>query len=165
MRPPPIAEGRRWLEQAVHDLAWADDLAQRGGYHIACFLAQQVAEKAIKAFLYATGEEIVLGHSVQRLASDAGESDSAFVENSRRWSALDAYYIPTRYPNGLPDSIPALVYTQEAAQDAVALARDAVEFVSEKIAGLEREQQARENEARENGPGSLATDDSEAAQN
>lgn len=102
MRSDPVTEGRRWLEQAVHDLTWADDLAQRGGYHIACFLAQQVAEKAIKAFLYATGEEIVVGHSVQRLASDAADSDPGFVESSSRWSSLDAYYNPDPVPERTP---------------------------------------------------------------
>ena len=30
-----------------------EDLAERGDYHIACFLAQQVGEKALKAFIYA----------------------------------------------------------------------------------------------------------------
>lgn len=105
MRPTPIAEGRRWLDQARHDLAWADDLADRGGNHIACFLAQQVAEKALKAYLYATGEEVVLGHSVQRLGTEAAEHEQRFKDKVTRWSVLDGYYIPTRYPNGLPDSI------------------------------------------------------------
>ena len=71
MRASPLEEGRRWLEQAAEDLRWADDLAERGGYHIACFLAQQVGEKALKAFLYAMGEELVLGHSVERLCGEA----------------------------------------------------------------------------------------------
>ena len=71
MRGSPAEEGRRWLEQAQEDLRWAEDLAQRGGYHIACFLAQQVGAKAFKAFLYAMGEELVLGHSVERLCGEA----------------------------------------------------------------------------------------------
>ena len=61
MRRSPLEEGRRWLEQAQEDLRWAEDLSRRGGYHIACFLAQQVGEKALKAFLYASGEEIGSG--------------------------------------------------------------------------------------------------------
>ena len=69
MRGGAREEGRRRLEQAEEDLRWARDLAERGGYHIACFLAQQVGEKALKALLYARGEEIVLGHSVERLCS------------------------------------------------------------------------------------------------
>jgi HEPN domain-containing protein len=34
-----------------------------------------------------------------------------------------------RYPNSLPDGIPANVYTQEAAQHAVAMAEEAVSYV------------------------------------
>lgn len=133
MRRNPIEEGKRWLEQASEDLYWAKDLAERGGYHIACFLAQQVAEKALKAFLYAMGEEVVLGHSVERLCRDASEFDNSFSEKLGRWSILDGYYVPTRYPNSLPDSIPARVYTADAAREAVKLATEVVEFVRRKI--------------------------------
>ncbi len=131
MHGEPKEEGRRWLAQAGEDLKWADHLAQHGGYHIACFLAQQVTEKAIKAFLYASGDEIVLGHSVERLCAAAARKDPRFAEKARRWSLLDAYYVPTRYPNGLPDGIPADVFTREAAVGAVDLARDAVTWVRE----------------------------------
>ncbi|HKB24344.1 MAG TPA: HEPN domain-containing protein [Methylomirabilota bacterium] len=133
MRSSPAEEGRRWLEQAREDLRWAEDLAQRGGYHIACFLAQQVGEKALKALLYAAGEELVLGHSVERLCAEAGGRDAHFRERARRWSILDSYYVTTRYPNSLPDSIPARVYTQDAAKDAVRLAREIVTDVGERL--------------------------------
>ena len=131
MRKNAFEEGQRWLSQAVEDLRWANLLAQEGGWHLACFLAQQVTEKALKAFLYAQGEEIVLGHSVERLCAAATRYRSEFSEKARRWSLLDGYYIPTRYPNGLPDGIPADVYTQDAALGAVALAKEAVEWVKE----------------------------------
>ena len=49
------------------------------------------------------------------------------------WSILDGFYIPTRYPNGVPDSIPARVYTKYAASQAVILADEIVEFVKKKI--------------------------------
>lgn len=140
MRLDPIAEGRRWLDQSRHDLAWAHHLAEHGANHIACFLAQQVAEKALKAFLYATGEEVVLGHSVQRLTTEAAEHEPRFAEKMSIWSSLDGYYIPTRYPNGLPESIPALVYTRDAARDAVALAQDAVDFITDVIDSLEQQE-------------------------
>jgi len=52
MKLPPDAEARRWLDQASVDLHWAEHLAQEGGFHLACFLAQQVGEKALKAYLY-----------------------------------------------------------------------------------------------------------------
>lgn len=133
MRRSPREEGQRWLEQAREDLRWARELARWGGYHIACFLAQQVVEKALKGFLYARGEEVVLGHSVQRLCEAAGAYDPSFQEKGRSWAILDGYYVPTRYPNSLPDSIPARVYTQAAAETAVELAAEAVAFVEERL--------------------------------
>jgi HEPN domain-containing protein len=131
LRDDPLAEARRWLDQATADLRWVQHLVREGGYHLACFLAQQVAEKAVKAFLYARGEEIVLGHSVERLCAAAAALEPGFAEKARRWSLLDGYYIPTRYPNGLPAGIPADVFTRDAAEGAAALAEEAVRFVEE----------------------------------
>lgn len=88
MRKSGIEEGKRWLEQAKEDLKWAQRLAEEGGYHIACFLSQQVAEKAIKAFLYAKGETIVIGHSVNLLSQKASQYDKRIGEKGERWSIL-----------------------------------------------------------------------------
>ena len=79
----------------------------QGNSHIACFLSQQVTEEAFRAYLYSQGEEIVLGHSVARLCAEAAEYQPEFLEKAKRWNMLDGYFIPTRYPNGLPDGIPA----------------------------------------------------------
>lgn len=129
----PIKEGKRWLEQAVEDLKWAKDLAERGGYHIACFLAQQVGEKALKAFLYYMGEEIVIGHSIERLCHFCSKYEIRFLEKVKRWAILDSYYVPTRYPNSIPDSIPARIYTRDYALEAVELAEEIVDFIKEKM--------------------------------
>jgi len=129
MRPEPKAEGERWIEQAEEDLKWAKDLSERGGYHIACFLAQQVAEKALKAYLYSKGKEVVLGHSVSRLCEECGGYQQLFEEKGSEWGILDSYYIPTRYPNGVPDSIPARVFGKTAAREAVTLAEEVVRVV------------------------------------
>lgn len=137
MRRTALEEGRRWLEQAQEDLRWAKDLAERGGYHIACFLAQQIGEKALKAVLYAHGEEIVIGHSIERLCRSASHWQPKLNERVTRWSILDGHYVPTRYPNSLPDSIPARVYTRDAAQEAVSLAEEIVDFARVVIQKLE----------------------------
>jgi HEPN domain-containing protein len=102
MREGPERQSERWLAQAAADLYWAEHLAREGGWHLACFLAQQVTEKALKAFLYAQGLEVVLGHSVGRLCAAAARYRPEFAEKAARWSLLDSYYVPTRYPNGLP---------------------------------------------------------------
>lgn len=129
MRRNALEEGSRWLEQAKEDLKWTKDLAERGGYHIACFLAQQVAEKALKAFLYSQGLEIVLGHSVGRLCQSARRFVPRFGKLAEKWAILDSYYVPTRYPNSVPDSIPAHVFSAAAAAEAVRLAEEVVTFV------------------------------------
>jgi HEPN domain-containing protein len=132
MRKGALEEGRRWVEQAKEDLKWAKELARLGGYHLACFLAQQVAEKALKGYLYGQGEEIVLGHSVERLCEIASSYDPRFSEKRNTWATLDAY-LPTRYPNAVPDSIPARIYTESVAKEAVSLAEEVVHFVEEAL--------------------------------
>lgn len=135
MRPEPLEEGRRWLDQARDDLRWAEHLAREGAYNIACFLAQQVAEKALKGFLYSRGADLVMTHSVDDLVRMAAEYDGAFRTAPQAWASLDGYYVPTRYPNALPGSIPARVYSREMAGPAVTLAREVVEFTARRMEG------------------------------
>lgn len=139
MRKSPLEEGRRWLEQAESDLRWAKLLAGAGGYDVACFLSQQVAEKAIKAFLYAQGEELVFSHAVERLCDAASRYDTAFTQFADRWSFLDIYYISARYPNSVPDSIPAMVFTQDTALGAVSAAGEVVAAVGERLTHMGEE--------------------------
>ena len=47
---------------------------------------------------------------------------------------LDQYYVPTRYPNGLPGGIPADVYTTTQATAAVDIARRIVAVVRRELA-------------------------------
>ncbi len=133
MKRDPKAEGARWLEQAEADRRGAQLLLDGASYHLACFIAQQVAEKALKAFIYAQGEEFVTGHSVEALCRWAAEFDADFEQLRQEIAPLDGYYIPTRYPNGLPDSIPARVYTRSAAEDALRLADRALRLGREKL--------------------------------
>ncbi len=127
-------EGRRWLEQATEDLKWARLLLKEGGFHLVCFLAQQIAEKALKAFLYGQGEEIVIGHSIERLGAHLSQHIPEIKKQIDRWSMLDGYYVTARYPNSLPaGSIPARVYQKDAAQEALQLAEEAVAFVEKRL--------------------------------
>ncbi len=123
------SDAARWLEQSEDDLGWAKHLAPAGAHNLACFLSQQVAEKALKALLYDAGEELVLGHSVEDLCTRAAIAVPDIAERCAHWGALDAFYVPTRYPDALPGSIPARVYDRRAADEAVATAEDVVNAV------------------------------------
>ena len=64
------------------------------------------------------------------LCHDAGRHDPAFAELGREAAALDQYYIPTRYPNGLPGGIPADAYTRADADRALALSACVIDLVA-----------------------------------
>jgi HEPN domain-containing protein len=106
-----MTEAERWLEQARRDLGDARYAAAGSRWNLACFLAQQAAEKALKAYLFSRGAEAVWGHSVAELCQDAAAHDAEFEAIRAEAAALDQYYIPTRYPNGLPGGIPADAYS------------------------------------------------------
>ena len=127
------AEGARWLAQAQHDIR-AAALTQREKFpEIACFLAQQAAEKGLKAFLYTQGERPVLGHATHLLLPRCAEYDETFAPLLDLCRQLDQYYISTRYPNGVPDGIPHDVYTDSQAAQAVAAAQKRLAFVEKQL--------------------------------
>lgn len=124
-------EARRWFRQAQSDLAVVHTLRSAGHYAATCFHSQRMAEKGLKAVLYSQGRRVVLGHSVQELARQCQGYEAAFAGLSNEAALLDQFYIPTRYPNGLPSpNIPEETYTEaqaETAQAAAARVLDTVE--------------------------------------
>ena len=95
----------------------------------ACFQAQQAAEKALKAFLRLKGYRNLISHSVFALLRQCQEIEPEFakVEDVRE---LDQYYLPTRYPDGLPHGVPHLFYRKENAQRCQSLAESVIELVA-----------------------------------
>ncbi len=88
-------------------------------------------EKALKAILYSQGSRVVIGHSVRELALRCAKIDPSFAPLTESAALLDQFYIPTRYPNGLPaPAVPSETYTasqasmaQEAAEKVLAVVR------------------------------------------
>jgi HEPN domain-containing protein len=117
-------EAERWMKTAEEDLCAAEILAQAGAFAQACFYAQQSAEKAVKALWYAIDAD-PWGHSVQKLILDFPKKQT--LPDLDRWieqaALLDKFYIPTRYPNGLPDLTPGQVYTRKDAQQGLETAQ------------------------------------------
>lgn len=128
-----MTEASRWFEQARRDLDDAEFAASGSRWNLACFLAQQAAEKALKAYLYGRGAEAVWGHSVAELCEDAASHDENFRRLGSEAAALDQYYIPTRYPNGLPGGIPADAYTRTDGERALGLCRAVLDLVGRSL--------------------------------
>ena len=122
MSPRTNDEAARWLAEAAADLDTARYLADGRRFNTACFICQQSAEKAVKSFLYARGVEEPWGHSVATLLEDALTYDPSIEPLLDLGPVLDKYYIPTRYPNGLPGGIPSRAYTAQDADQALSAA-------------------------------------------
>lgn len=78
-----------------------------------------------------------MGHSVEALARWAAEFEDDFEALRETVGPLDGYYIPTRYPNGLPDSIPARVYNRPTADEVLRLTDLVLHYVQSKLRGGE----------------------------
>jgi len=107
-----------WIKQAERDIEKAKLDAQWGYYEWACFTSQQAAEKAVKAVFQKLNAE-TWGHGIKPLLENLpSEVQGDLIDAARR---LDKFYIPTRYPNGLPSGIPHEEEAEQAIKDAEAI--------------------------------------------
>jgi len=103
-----MKQARRDLENARYELL--------GGYYEwSCFLAQQAAEKAVKAVFQKLGAE-AFGHSVTGLLESLPTEMKPSDELMDDAKELDKAYIPTRYPNAHPQGAPYQFYTKKEAE-------------------------------------------------
>lgn len=132
-----LHEANRWLQTARDDLNAARALEQAGLFAHACFQCQQCGEKAVKA-LYFFIEADPRGHSIQKLLEEFPEPN--WLKPREQWlkyaAFLDKFYIPTRYPNGLPDLTPGQVYNSDDAVQAFERASFLLEETHKVIKGL-----------------------------
>jgi HEPN domain-containing protein len=117
------AEAQRWLATAEEDLLGAmamlerDDVAPR----LACFLAQQAAEKALKARLIAHGIAFPRIHDLLALRALLPPETPAGLDDADL-AGLSAWAVEARYPGDLPDATPADARTAVAGARAILVA-------------------------------------------
>lgn len=125
-------EAARWLRTAQDDLDTAVILNEKKKFAHSCFHSQQAGEKALKAIWYFVDAD-PWGHSIKKLIEDLESVDSDVYEYlkvmNRPGMILDRFYIPTRYPNGLPDITPDMAFNEEDAQTCLGYAKKIVETV------------------------------------
>jgi len=121
-----------WLEQAQRDLQKAEIDLRYEYWEWVCFTAQQAAEKAVKAMLMKLGNS-VWGHAITPMlrSLEQAEVPTVIFEHAQ---LLDAYYIPTRYPNGFAEGKPSDYYNRKQAQEALDAASEIIRFCKSHIA-------------------------------
>jgi HEPN domain-containing protein len=133
-------EGWRYIKQAEKDHEVACFLHAQGNtdyYNMVCFLSQQVAEKSLRALLLALAakDNRVGGlrwHDLKgripflQVDKDVKSQLNALVD------PLEKYYLATRYPDKWPgeDKVPAQLYSQEKADDALARAGEVLNLAT-----------------------------------
>ena len=125
-----LKRARQWKYQAENDLLWAKQSFTGGFFAQSCFVAQQVAEKALKSLAMYRGFEVERGHSVKDLVKaldlEKNFEQAAFV--------LDLYYLSTRYPDAV-DGVPFEQFNKKQADEALKYAEEIVLRVKEEFIG------------------------------
>ncbi|OFA16649.1 hypothetical protein A4U49_06265 [Acidithiobacillus ferrivorans] len=125
-----LKESARWFTSAQDDLDAARLLLHGQKFPLACFHAQQCAEKSFKAALIASGKAPkthAISSLVKSLPPELLESQSILLKSVK----LDTLYIATRYPDALPGGAYARdLYDYEDAQNAIAVAEGCMKMLT-----------------------------------
>jgi HEPN domain-containing protein len=119
-------ESESWLRFAREDLRMAELALEVDIYNQVCFHSQQCAEKAIKALLLFQRQTLPRTHLLGDLLNLLHPNP---LPNSLDIQLLDRFYIPTRYPDALPGSLPEGLPNREDATEALAVARQVLQAV------------------------------------
>jgi HEPN domain-containing protein len=124
-----LKEADRWLRQSEYDLKAGDWSLEGAFFATACFLAQQAAAKALRAFLFLNKEDAYETRSVVELLDRAITYEESFKELVESAGRLDLYYKTSRFPDAIPGGIPAEVITERDGREAIRVAGDIIGVV------------------------------------
>ena len=132
-------EGERWVKQAQVDLEALEALltSARQNTNLSChvcFMAHEVAEKALKGAMYATcglGENSLKSHQIGQLAyAIEAEKPRVAIELAAKTTPLESYYLDTRFPNRFcSPTIPYEKFRLSQAESAADCARGILKIV------------------------------------
>jgi sacsin len=134
---PNPETARTWFKQAECDLLAVEillrevDTETRVCAHV-CFLAHQVAEKALKAGMYKKIGRWQKKHDLKGYAISIEQSEPSYCTLGLRYPAsrLDGYYTTTRYPDEhCPPAVPSEKFSPEQAREAEQDARMILEII------------------------------------
>jgi len=126
-------DARLWLRQAGDDYRFGRTALAGGFYAQACFVAQQAAEKAVKAVHYGRTGRPVIGHSVHVLLRRLNARAGVTAELLALAGELDQYYVSARYPDALPGVAPVDAFSIDQARAALSAAHRIVRWARTQV--------------------------------
>ena len=124
-------EVEKWINFASEDLRMAELALKEKIYNQACFHSEQCVEKMLKAFIIFQGKSYPQTHKLTDLLSLVPEG--TFNDLREEIFLLDRFYIPTRYPDALPGTLPDGLPSEKDAKEAIETARLVFEKVKEEV--------------------------------
>ncbi len=121
---------QQWFDRAREDLQVARLVLQERHYAHACFLSQQCIEKALKAYLLERANAYPRVHKLVDLLAECEALDSTFGVYRAACIVVDQYYIPTRYPDGVPGGLADGLPSETEAREALNAAEEVFRFVA-----------------------------------
>ncbi|MBI4148518.1 HEPN domain-containing protein [Candidatus Woesearchaeota archaeon] len=116
-------ECKNWLDQAKADFDSAKYNLDGAKYYVAAFLAQQTAEKALKALFIDRFGELVKVHDLVFLAKKL----SLPVDLTESCDRLSRVYVETRYPTG--SVIPSKKFSKKTVDEFMKIAQEVLLWV------------------------------------
>lgn len=122
-----------WMEFALDDLESGEILLRESKFNMACFHAQQAAEKALKGYLVFNQISSPRIHNLVELINLCGKIDDGFYGFKTKMATLNQFYAPTRYPDAVVGIAPVGMPNKELARRALDYANDVVMFCKAKM--------------------------------
>jgi HEPN domain-containing protein len=122
---------KKWLERVDYDLLTADAMLKTGRYIYAVFMCQQALEKAMKAFISGTGNEVLPIHNLRRLAESSGLINQLNDEQLIKLDFLSQYYINARYKEDITELSKGI--TKEFSEEIINFAKEMIKWIIQKM--------------------------------
>lgn len=122
------SDAERWLSFARDDLRMAELALEEEIFNQVCFHSQQSAEKSIKSLISAQAKTPPRTHVMAELIRLL--NPNPVEQMSMELLFLDRFYIPTRYPDALPGSLPEGMPDRNDAEGALVTASKLLEMAT-----------------------------------
>jgi HEPN domain-containing protein len=120
---------QEWFDKGDADIEFARlGFGETEHFGQVCFLSQQAIEKYLKGFLVAKAKVPKRIHSISALIKECVKLDRRFSKFAESSKTIDSYYIPTRYPVGLPHD-----FSKSDGKKAISIADEIIELVNELV--------------------------------
>lgn len=122
-------ESKLWFEQAQDDIKYAQSNLDQGAFYVCAFLAQQGAEKALKALYIEKKRDLpAKTHNLVTL----GKALDVSLQMLSTLREINPAFVTTRYPDAA-NGRPSEVFDEKIASNHLARALEVLEWVADRI--------------------------------